>query len=104
MLHEIFYLLQCVLQKKYVSLHRSKTYRSNMYKSKLISVRVNEETLSALDDAVRKSSVYSRSNAINAAMRLLAVAIDKGYFYKIIRFDPQFDEIDSFEFEYHQRK
>ena len=75
-----------------------------MNKTKLISVRVDEDTLAVLDNATRRSVYATRSDAVNAALRLMAVAIEKGYFYKILRFHPQFNEIDSFDFEYHSCK
>ena len=75
-----------------------------MNKTKLISVRVDEETMSVIDNATRNLEYASRSDAINGALRLLTVAIERGNFYKILRFHPQFDEVDSFDFEYHRRK
>lgn len=75
-----------------------------MNKTKLISVRVDEETMSVIDNATRISECTSRSDAINGALRLLTVAIERGYFYKILRFHPKFDEVDSFDFKYHRSK
>lgn len=75
-----------------------------MNKTKLISVRVDEDTLAVCDNATRRSVYATRSDCVNAALRLMAIAIEKGYFYKILRFHPQLNEIDSFDFEYHSRK
>lgn len=75
-----------------------------MYKTKLISVRVDEEALSVIDNAAKNTWCYSRSSAINAALRLMAAAIDRGLLYKILVFDPHFDEVDTLEFEHHKRK
>lgn len=75
-----------------------------MNKTKLISVRVDEDTLSVLENAAYDSRYGTRSDAINAALRLMAVAIEKGLYYEVLRFRPSFDEVDSFDFKYHRRK
>lgn len=75
-----------------------------MNKTKLISVRVDEDTLSILDNAAYDSRYGTRSDAINAALRLMAVAIERDHYYDILRFRPYFDEVDSFDFKYHRCK
>lgn len=75
-----------------------------MNKTKLISVRVDEDTLSILDNAAYSSRYGKRSDVINAALRLMAVAIERGHYYDILKFQPYFYEVDSFDFKYHRCK
>lgn len=75
-----------------------------MSKTKLISVRVEEESLSVLENAAYNSGYSTRSDAINAALRLMAVAIEKEHYFDVLRFRPNLDEVISFNFDYHRRQ
>lgn len=75
-----------------------------MYKTKLISVRVDEDSLSVLENATRRYAYPRRSDAINAAIRLMAAAIEKGYLNQILRYDPHFFEMDSLEIKFRKRQ
>lgn len=74
-----------------------------MAKTKLISIRVDEEDLSWIDNEVTKYGYPKRSDYVNAALRLMAWAIQNGQAHKIQKFWPQYgDKVDSFELSYHR--
>lgn len=75
-----------------------------MATTKLISIRVDENDLSVIDNAADSISYRKRSDYVNAAMRLMAWAIQNGKGDQILRFYPQFgDVMDSFDLKYHRQ-
>lgn len=75
-----------------------------MATTKLISIRVDEDDLSWIDNAVAKHGYPKRSDYVNAALRLMAWAIKNSKESKILRFHPQFgDVMDSFDLNYHRQ-
>lgn len=74
-----------------------------MTKTKLISVRINEDDLEIIDEKCKSDHYGKRSDFITAAVRLMAWAIQNGQAHKIQRFWPQFgDVVDSFDLTYHR--
>lgn len=82
-----------------------------MSKTTLISFRIDDEDLKAIDEECRKhkdSSWYSyktkRSYYINAALNLYAELLRRGLTGKVDKFYPRFgDVIDEFKLEYHRK-
>ena len=74
-----------------------------MEKMKLISVRVDPKDLDKLDQYANNSTYRRRSDLIQAAIRLMLVACEKGKASKVCQFTPQWgDVVDEFKFEYHR--
>lgn len=74
-----------------------------MDKTKLVSVRVSEESLKVIDDYSKRTSWMKRSSVINSAIDFMAWAIKNGHGEKVRRFYPKWDEVDNFEFDYHRK-
>lgn len=70
-----------------------------MSRTKLISVRVDEEDLNKIDDYVSKHSWRKRSDVINAAITIIAEAIDRGLIEQMIRYYPRYYDITEFSFK-----
>lgn len=70
--------------------------------TKLISIRVSEESLKVIDDFTKKTSWMKRSNVINSAIGFMAWAIKNGHGEKVRLFNHKWDEVDNFEFDYHR--
>lgn len=75
-----------------------------MATTKLISIRVDEDDLSIIDNAATGKIFLKRSDYVNAALRLMAWAIKNSQESKILKFYPQFgDVMDSFDLNYHRQ-
>lgn len=76
-----------------------------MEKTKLISVRVPESIVDAIDRACDSYSCYKRSDYINAALSLIVEVKKRGLFHDFIRFHPDLgDVVDELSFKYHREK
>lgn len=73
-----------------------------MEKSKLVSVRLNPEDLRVIDGWSQENFYRTRTDIINACVRLMAQLIKRGQAEKIMEFWPKYDVIDTFDFEYHR--
>lgn len=74
-----------------------------MNKTKLVSVRLDEEKLKTIDRCAAKSLWYKRSNYINAAISFMAWAIENHLEKKLLSFYPEHgDVVTDFKFEYHR--
>ena len=73
-----------------------------MDKTTLISIRVSEESLKVIDDFARKTYWMKRSSIINSAIDFMAWAIKNGHGEKVRMFNPRWDEVDNFDFDYHR--
>lgn len=73
-----------------------------MGKSKLVSVRLDEDALTIIEEECKSWRYRKRSAYISAAVRLMAAAIKINKAEKIICFWPKVDVVDKFEFEYHR--
>lgn len=74
-----------------------------MSRTKLISVRVDEEDLKVIDEHCSNVYYRNRSVVINAGITLAALAIKKGLIGDIIKFYPKYYELDEFTFKYHRK-
>lgn len=70
-----------------------------MSKTKLISVRVDEEDLNKIDDYVSRFNWRKRSDVINTAVTIIAEAINRGLIEEMIRYYPPYWEIKEFSFK-----
>lgn len=70
--------------------------------TKLISIRVSEESLKVIDDYYKTTRWVKRSSLINSAINFMAWAIKNGHGEKVRMFRQNFDEVDNFEFDYHR--
>lgn len=70
---------------------------------KLITVRVDPKDLDKLDQYASDYRYRKRSALIQAAIRMMIVACEKGQANKVCQFTPQWgDVVDEFKFEYHR--
>lgn len=74
-----------------------------MGKTKLISVRVDEEDLKVIDKHCSDVFYRNRSDVINAGITLAALAIKRGLIGDIIKFYPKYWELDEFTFKCHRK-
>lgn len=74
-----------------------------MQNLKLISVRVDPKDLDKLDEYANGNPYRKRSDLIQAAIRMMIVACEKGHATDVCRFTPKWgDVVDEFKFEYHR--
>lgn len=74
-----------------------------MRKSKLVSVRIDEELLSSIDSIVDGSVYWNRSTYIQAGLKLMVEMSKRGLGRDAIRFCPEFgDVVDEISFKYHR--
>ena len=69
---------------------------------KLVSVRLDADNLQVIDDWAGGEFTYTRSDVVDAALRLAAWMIQNGYAWKLISFWPEWDTVDDFKLEYHR--
>lgn len=74
-----------------------------MSRTKLISIRVDEEDLKVVDEYCKNVYYRKRSDVINAGITLAALAIRKGLISDIIKFYPEYYELDEFTFKFHRK-
>lgn len=70
-----------------------------MEKTKIVSVRLDVKDIDFLDNEAKKSWYYKRSDFIQAAVRLMRVACEKGYKNDVLGFFPRYDEVVEFAFK-----
>lgn len=73
-----------------------------MVQKQLVSVRLDEEDLAEIDEWVKGSVSYKRSDVIDAAVRLAAWCIRHGHILKLLNFWPKWDSVESFQLYYHR--
>lgn len=74
-----------------------------MRQDKLVSVRLNEETVATLEKYGQGHIWYSRSQLINKAANFFAYLIETRQIDKILKFYPEFgDVVDEFTFKFHR--
>lgn len=74
-----------------------------MRKSKLVSVRIDEELLSEIDAIVNGNKWYNRSSHIQAGLKLMVELSKRGLGRDAMRFCPEFgDVVDELSFKYHR--
>lgn len=74
-----------------------------MRKSKLVSVRIDEDLLSSIDSIVNDSVYWNRSAYIQAGLKLMVELNKRGLDRYAIRFCPEFgDVVDEISFKYHR--
>ena len=74
-----------------------------MEKTKLISVRVPESVVNAIDKVSDPYTYYKRSDYINAALKLILEVEKRGLFRNVLCFRPEIgDVVDEISFKYHR--
>lgn len=74
-----------------------------MYETKLISVRVDVDTLAKIDKIAESSRYWTRSSYIQRALDIAAWMCENDKELKLMYFNPRWDTVDKFEFEYHRK-
>lgn len=74
-----------------------------MYKTKLVSVRIDEDLLAKIDAIAKELTYYSRSNLIEAGLNLIAEGYKRQGVQKPWQFSPRWDEITEFVFKYKRK-
>lgn len=74
-----------------------------MAETKLISHRIDAETLADIDKAVERSRFYKRSSFIDAALEFLGWLCSQKRENEIMHFHRYCDEVDEFIFKTHRR-
>lgn len=74
-----------------------------MRKSKLVSVRIDEELLSEIDAIVDGDRWFNRSAYIQAGLKLMVELNKRGIDRSAVRFCPEFgDVVEEISFKYHR--
>lgn len=74
-----------------------------MSRSKLVSVRIDEELLAEIDDLVGRVEWYTRSSYIEAGLKVMVELAKKGLDRKAVQYYPKYgDVLDSIDFKYHR--
>ena len=74
-----------------------------MRKSKLVSVRIDEDLLESIDLIVDGNRYWNRSSYIQAGLKLMVELSKRGLGRGAIRFCPEFgDVVDEISFKYHR--
>lgn len=74
-----------------------------MNKSKLVSVRIDEELLKKIDQMAEGGFYFKRSRYIQAGLKLMVELNERGLGRDAIRFCPEFgDVVDEISFKYHR--
>lgn len=74
-----------------------------MAETKLISHRIDAETLADIDAAVKRSYCRKRSSFIDAALELLGWLCSQKRENEIMHFHRLWDEVDEFTFKKHRK-
>lgn len=74
-----------------------------MEKTKLVSVRINEDLLAKIDAIAKQEMYFSRSNLIEAGLNLIAQGYKRENVQAPWRFLPKWDEITEFTFKYRRK-
>ena len=74
-----------------------------MAETKLISHRIDAETLADIDKAVERDRYWKRSSFIDAALELLGWLCNQHREKEIMYFHRNWDEVDEFIFKKHRR-
>lgn len=74
-----------------------------MGKSKLVSVRIDEDLLESIDLIVGGHRAYNRSCYIQAGLKLMVELNKRGLDRKVLYFNHKFgDVVDEISFKYHR--
>lgn len=74
-----------------------------MNKTKLVSVRIDEELLRKVDLMAGDDRFYNRSVYIQAGLKLMVELNKRGMSYQALRFHPGYgDKVDELTFKYHR--
>lgn len=74
-----------------------------MKKSKLVSVRIDEDLLAKIDAIVEREKYISRSTLIEAGVMMIAQGYERQDVQKPWQFYPKWDEITEFVFKYRRK-
>lgn len=86
----------------FVPLYRS-PIKVIMTKSKLVSVRIDEDLLAKVDEIALKEQYYSRSSMIEAGLQMIVAGYQNKQVQKPWMFHPRWDEITEFVFKYRRK-
>lgn len=86
----------------FVPLFRS-SINMSMKKSKLVSVRIDEDLLAKIDAIVEREKYISRSTLIEAGVMMIAQGYERQDVQKPWQFYPKWDEITEFVFKYRRK-
>lgn len=75
-----------------------------MRENKLISVRVDVDTLAKIDKVAEECCYRTRSDIIQKALGLAAWMCENGRAQKLLSFNPHWDTVDKLELEYHRER
>lgn len=75
-----------------------------MERKRLISVRVDKEALDKVDEYVSKQRWRRRSEIIDAAVCIIAEAIDRGLVEDMIEYYPHLYDITEFSFKCERKR
>lgn len=70
-----------------------------MEKTKIVSVRLDVKDIDFLDNEAKKSRYYKRSDFIQAAVKLMIIACEKGYKSDVLGYFPRYDDVVEFAFK-----
>ena len=74
-----------------------------MGKSKLVSVRIDEDLLAKVDEIALRERYYSRSSMIEAGLQMIVAGEKNTQVQKPWMFHPRWDEVTEFVFKFRRK-
>lgn len=74
-----------------------------MSKTKIVTFRIEEDLLNAVDQIAARQKWYSRSNVIDAGLRIMVELEKRNLAGQALSYHPKWDEIDTLEFKMHRK-
>lgn len=74
-----------------------------MQKDHVITFRIDDDQLKAIDDIVMRHHYYKRSSVMAQALRIMVELEKRGLAGQALSFHPKWDEIDTLDFKMHRR-
>lgn len=92
----------CITRQKVVTLWRT-PIKVIMAKSKLVSVRIDEDLLAQIDAIAQRERYYTRSAIIEAGLKMIALGYGRQDVQAPWRMWPEWDEVTEFTFKYRRK-
>lgn len=74
-----------------------------MAESKVISIRLDKETLAEVDRLAARERYYTRTCIIEAGIKMMIEAQHHGNVQNPLGFSPRWDEVTEFSFKYRRK-
>lgn len=70
-----------------------------MDKSKVVTFRISEDALKAVDKLVNNHAYFNRSHVIMAGIKMMLELEEKGLAGRALSYNPKYDEVTQLDFD-----